>query len=134
MSNTTYEGPQSNTFWTTPRGRSTSDYTQFSTWMREENPNWNPGQGGSGTGIGTGFNFNELFDKQFNNTRVLMGLTNEYRTKEGATQGQMDEQAFRRLSSQLETQKFMQVKGAELTEQQRQNDSKRAIRSFKGKF
>jgi hypothetical protein len=73
-------------------------------------------------------------DKQFGYQKGLMGLTNEYRTKEGATQGQMDEQAHRRLSTQVSSQQFMQRQGADLTERAKQNDSGRAIRAFKGNF
>jgi hypothetical protein len=73
-------------------------------------------------------------DKQFDYQKQLMGLTNQYRTKEGATQGQMDEQAFRRLKTQVDSQQFMQRQGADLTERQRGYDSNRAIRAFKGNF
>ena len=40
----------------------------------------------------------------------LMGLSNKYRTIEGGTQGQVDEQAFRRQSAEGETKKYMQDK------------------------
>jgi hypothetical protein len=73
-------------------------------------------------------------DKQFGYQKGLMGLTNEYRTKEGATQGQMDEQAHRRLTTQVSSQQFMQRQGSDLAEKAKQNDSGRAIRAFKGNF
>jgi hypothetical protein len=73
-------------------------------------------------------------DKQFGYQKGLMGLTNDYRTKEGATQGQMDEQAHRRLSTQVASQQFMQRQGSDLAEKAKQNDSGRAIRAFKGNF
>ena len=40
----------------------------------------------------------------------LMGLSNKYRTLEGGTQGQVDEQAFRRQTAESETKKYMQDK------------------------
>ena len=40
----------------------------------------------------------------------LMGLSNKYRTIEGSTQGQIDEQAFRRQTAESETKKYMQDK------------------------
>lgn len=40
----------------------------------------------------------------------LMGLSNKYRTAEGGTQGQVDEQAFRRQAAEGETKKYMQDK------------------------
>ena len=40
----------------------------------------------------------------------LMGLSNKYRTLEGGTQGQVDEQAFRRQAAEGETKKYMQEK------------------------
>ena len=40
----------------------------------------------------------------------LMGLSNKYRTIEGGTQGQVDEQAFRRQTAESETKKYMQDK------------------------
>lgn len=40
----------------------------------------------------------------------LMGLSNKYRTIEGGTQGQVDEQAFRRQTAEGETKKYMQDK------------------------
>jgi len=70
-------------------------------------------------------------DKAFNYQKQTMGLTNEYRTKEGATQGQMDDRAFQRLSAELETRKYMQQKGQDLTNWQRDQDQRRAITSFK---
>lgn len=73
-------------------------------------------------------------DKQYGYQKGLMGLTNEYRTKEGATQGQMDEQAHRRLTTQISSQQFMQRQGSDLAERAKQNDSGRAIRAFKGNF
>ena len=63
-----------------------------------------------------------------------MDLTNKYRTKEGATQGQMDEQSHRRLTTQISSQQFMQRQGSDLAEKAKQNDSGRAIRAFKGNF
>jgi hypothetical protein len=49
----------------------------------------------------------DLLDRQFNNTGRLMDLSNRYRTKEGATQGQMDEQAYRRLDASLTNQRYL---------------------------
>lgn len=93
----------------------------------------------SSTGLGDSddkmFSFlDRATDKQFNYQKQLMGETNRYRTMEGATQGQMDEQAHRRLSTQVASQQFMQRQGADLTERQRGYDSARAIRAFKGNF
>lgn len=70
-------------------------------------------------------------------TRGRMSLANFYRTQEGETAGQRDEQAFRRLSSQLNTQKeisnntlgnqrFLQQRGQELVNWQRDMDYNRA--------
>jgi hypothetical protein len=70
-------------------------------------------------------------DKAFGYQERTMARTNEYRTKEGATQGQMDDRAFQRLNAELETRKYTQAKGAELTNWQRDQDQKRAITSFK---
>lgn len=70
-----------------------------------------------------GDDFSKVLDQNFKNTSNLMELTNRYRTKEGATQGQMDEQAYRRLTTQINSQ-----------ERQRQFDSSRAIKGFKGQF
>lgn len=70
-------------------------------------------------------------DKAFGYQERTMARTNEYRTKEGATQGQMDDRAFQRLSAELETRKYMQTKGQDLTNWQRDQDQKRAITSFK---
>lgn len=67
----------------------------------------------------------------------LMGLSNKYRTIEGGTQGQVDEQAFRRQSAEGETRKYlqnveigsrqtMQQKGFDNVEQQRSRDAARA--------
>lgn len=70
-------------------------------------------------------------DKAFGYQKQIMGVTNEYRTKEGATQGQMDDRAFQRLGAELETRKYMQQKGQDLTNWQRDQDQRRAITSFK---
>jgi hypothetical protein len=75
--------------------------------------------------------YDNLFDKQFSRTKDLMSLTNQFREKEGATQSQMDAQAFKRLGAELETRKYMQTKGQELTDWQRDRDQGRAMRSFK---
>jgi hypothetical protein len=81
-----------------------------------------------------GNQFSDILEQNFQNTSRLMDLTNQYRTREGATQGQMDEQAFRRLRTQLDTQERMQVRGAELEEGQRRNDYNRATSTFRGRF
>lgn len=78
------------------------------------------------------FNYlDKAADKAFGYQTRAMGLSNEYRTKEGATQGQMDAQAFKRLSAELETRKYMQEKGADLTNWQRDKDQQRAVTAFK---
>lgn len=80
-------------------------------------------------------------DKQFDYTGKLMDRTHGYRLKEGQTQGQMDEQAYRRLDRQetgmstrqtaeLESRKYLQAKGAELTNWQRDRDRDRAVSAF----
>ena len=67
----------------------------------------------------------------------LMGLSNKYRTLEGGTQGQVDEQAFRRQTAESETRKYlqgteigsrekMQARGFDNVEQQRSRDATRA--------
>lgn len=85
--------------------------------------------------------YNNQFDKQFSNTSKLMGLTNQYREKEGATQGQIDEQAFRRQSAQLEAQKYMQGReldtrkflATDAVQQNRDADLKRALSVMGGR-
>ena len=95
-------------------------------------------------------------DKQLNYYKDLYGFTNNlqnasstrnkeeafsFRTKEGATQAQVDEQSFRRLNanlgnqrtmqeSSLTNQRFMQQKGADLTDWQRNQDYNRASRAI----
>lgn len=80
-------------------------------------------------------------DKQFDHTGRLMERSNFYRTKEGATQGQIDDQSYKRLdrsetglntrqTAQLETQKFIQNKGAELANWNKNNDKERAVSAF----
>lgn len=56
-------------------------------------------QANGGQQVGTGQNYDDLakfyqglFGQQFENTKALMGLTNQFRQQEGATQGQMDAQ------------------------------------------
>jgi hypothetical protein len=92
----------------------------------------------SGGGDGDGSAQDKMFgyldkaaDKAFGYQERTMARTNEYRTKEGATQSQMDDRAFQRLNAELETRKYTQAKGAELTNWQRDQDQKRAITSFK---
>lgn len=80
-------------------------------------------------------------DKQFDYTGKLMDRTHGYRVKEGQTQGQMDEQAYRRLdrsetglntrqAAEIASRQFMQNRGAELTNWQRNQDKDRAVASF----
>jgi hypothetical protein len=71
------------------------------------------GTNGSSTGsLGSAFGdlsstYKDLSSLQFNQTKDLMGLSNQFRTKEGATQGQVDDQAYKRLDAQLQTEKYM---------------------------
>jgi hypothetical protein len=80
-------------------------------------------------------------DKQFDYSGKTMDRTHGYRVKEGQTQGQMDEQAFRRLdrsetglntrqTAQIESQKYLQQRGADLTNWQRDKDKDRAVSAF----
>ena len=69
-------------------------------------------------------------ERDFGNTRRLMENANFFRTKEGATAGQRDEQTFRRQESSLTNQRFMQQKGADLTDWQRNQDYNRASRAI----
>jgi hypothetical protein len=131
--------PNGTTTWSTLGGKKYNTYGDYAKGIideRKADPNFYEQAEKLGLldSNNSGSQFNDLFNRQFENTKSLMKLTNEYRTKEGATQGQMDEQSYRRLSSQLETQKYMQVKGADLQERQRQYDSDRAVKAFKGKF
>jgi hypothetical protein len=70
-------------------------------------------------------------ERAFGYQKQTMDLTNQYRTKEGATQGQIDNQAFKRLGAEIESRKYLQAKGADLTNQQRNQDRGRALESFK---
>lgn len=83
----------------------------------------------------------KAMDKQFGYTGQIMDRTHGYRVKEGQTQGQMDEQAFRRLdrsetglntrqTAEIESRKFIQKRGAELTNWQRDKDKDRAVSAF----
>ena len=85
--------------------------------------------------------YRTLLNIEDEQTRGRMGLANFYRTAEGETAGQRDEQAFRRLSTQLDTQRsmqsqqlenqrFMQNRGQELVNWQRDMDYDRANRSI----
>lgn len=68
----------------------------------------------SSTGLsGIGGLWKDLADQQFSNTARTMDLANQYRTKEGATQGQVDEQMFRRLSAELEARKYLAANSPE---------------------
>lgn len=80
-------------------------------------------------------------DKQFGYTGQIMDRTHGYRVKEGQTQGQIDEQAYRRLDrtetglgtrqkAEIESRQFMQKRGAELTNWQRDKDKDRAVAAF----
>ena len=69
-------------------------------------------------------------ERDFGNTKRLMENANFFRTKEGATAGQRDEQTFRRQESSLTNQRFMQQKGADLTDWQRNQDYNRASRAI----
>jgi hypothetical protein len=128
MDDLTWRDPNgdSNQFWTTSKGRSTNNYQKFLEWQREDS-----GGGSGNSNDGVMDNYNQLFDKNFQNTTKLMDLTHQFRTKEGATQGQMDAQSFKRLNAELETRKYMQGRGQELTNWQRDQDQKRAMTSFK---
>lgn len=83
----------------------------------------------------------KAMDKQFGYTGQIMDRTHGYRVKEGQTQGQMDEQAYRRLDrtetglgtrqkAEIESRKFIQQRGAELTNWQRDKDKDRAVAAF----
>jgi len=69
--------------------------------------------GGKGAGPSTG-DIGGLQERLANlgltQQEKLMGLSNKYRTAEGGTQGQVDEQAFRRQAAEGETKKYMQDK------------------------
>ena len=69
-------------------------------------------------------------ERDFGNTKRLMENANFFRTKEGGTPGQRDEQTFRRQESSLTNQRFMQQKGADLTDWQRNQDYNRASRAI----
>jgi hypothetical protein len=134
-------------FFTTPKGQIATSYDEFLRLTREEATQsqtqyQNTGNGGAGSGSsgslastvsdsGAMDLYDKMFDKSFNQTKELMGLTNDFREQEGATQRQMDDQAFKRLNAELETRKYMQDRGADLTNWQRNKDSERAIGAFK---
>lgn len=134
--------------WKTITGKTYSSYDAYIRGILEERQNNatlfenaktsglidQPDSDAGNTGDGLLGTATTLLDKNFENTSKLMGLTNQYRTKEGATQGQMDEQSFRRMKTQLDTQERMQVTGADLQERQRQYDNNRAVKAFRGKF
>lgn len=125
MENLTFYDPKgdSNQYWVTPKGRSTNSLSTYQQWMQEDRAT-----GANDNLVDT---YSNLFDRNFQNTTRLMDQTHRFRVKEGATQGQMDAQAFKRLNAELETRKFMQSKGQELTNWQRDQDQRRAMASFK---
>ncbi|MGL4349331.1 MAG: hypothetical protein ACRCT2_01910 [Plesiomonas shigelloides] len=73
----------------------------------------------------------DLLDKANAFTRQQMELSHGYRGREGAWQSQIDEQANRRINTKGDIDKYMQAKGAELTEQAKQNDARRAVVNFR---
>jgi hypothetical protein len=110
-------------------------YANYANAQRAEAGTYGDGGGVGGSGDSAqdkmfGY-LDKAADKAFGYQERTMARTNEYRTKEGATQGQMDDRAFQRLNAELETRKYTQAKGAELTNWQRDQDQKRAITSFK---
>ena len=120
--------------WTLPSGKTTTDYAEYSRLLKAEQDEIVAKNGGSSGGSSSNpliDQYSGLFDKQLSNTKSLMGVTHDFRVKEGATQGQMDAQSFKRLNAELETRKYMQGRGQELTNWQRDQDQKRAMASFK---
>lgn len=81
--------------------------------------------------------YKDLSNLQFDQTKQMMSLSNQFREKEGATQKQVDDQAFKRQSAEIETRKYLQNNAANITEKQRTNDAARAqaaLRGSKGLF
>jgi hypothetical protein len=64
-------------------------------------------------------------------TEKQMALSNMYRTKEGATQGQIDEQMNRRILTDGDVKIRMQGNSARLTEEAKQADARRALLNFR---
>ena len=110
---------------------------------------------GNSSGVTNGLR-KEDFDQQLDYYKKLYAFTDDiqnassikqmenayqFREKEGATRNQENEQAFRRLDagfknqkvmqeSSLTNQRFMQQKGADLTDWQRNQDYNRASRAI----
>ena len=110
---------------------------------------------GNSSGVTNGLK-KEDFDQQLDYYKKLYAFTDDiqnassikqmenayqFREKEGATRNQENEQAFRRLDagfknqkvmqeSSLTNQRFMQQKGADLTDWQRNQDYNRASRAI----
>lgn len=73
----------------------------------------------------------DLLDKANAFTARQMDLSHNYRGREGAWQSQIDEQANRRIDTKGAIDKYMQAKGASLTEEAKQNDARRAVVNFR---
>ena len=60
-----------------------------------------------------------------------MGLSNKYRGIEGAWQGQIDEQANRRIKTDGDVKISLQNNQGSVDEQAKQNDARRALVNFR---
>lgn len=85
-----------------------------------------------GSGVGDIFDGQKkLLDTANSFTERQMGLSNKYRGIEGAWQGQIDEQANRRIKTDGDVKISLQNNQGSVDEKAKQNDARRALVNFR---